>query len=88
MIENMNKVYIAIIITIILSSGIGDAEDDIWQKVFSDSLGYNKVIAISEFKGDIYTGVGTYDRAKILGMVDPGCQNWVDMTPPWLEGGS
>ncbi len=74
-----------VIATIIFSiPEIGSADE--WQKVFTDSSG-KEIIRMSEFKGDLYAGLGIlHGSASIIGLVDVGCQDWTDVTPPFVTG--
>jgi hypothetical protein len=60
----------------------------VFSQPFSQASGNNKVVAMAEFKGDLYalvgtSGVGMQDSAKVYRMDDPGCSKWTDVSPPF-----
>jgi hypothetical protein len=62
-----------------------------WSKVFSQPFsqagGNDMVVAMAEFKGDLYALVGALgEGANVYRMVNPGCKIWDDVSPPFSQG--
>lgn len=81
------RLKLLIVVATIIFSIPEISSADEWQKVFTDSSENQDIRAMSEFRGDLYVGKGVFgtsdNGANILGLVDIGCQDWSDVTPPW-----
>lgn len=93
---NFSPVLVALLAAAVFTCWMGQerahaAPVDEWHKVFdrpfSATSGSNRVLALAEFKGGLYAGVGSSASgrvgASVFRLVDEGCQIWQDVTPPW-----